>query len=244
MRKKTHKRKVSRILIFTTDAVDAGTKQIKIRPWVTGLVTLFICCLLGTVIGYAVYEEQIWELDRAKDLKQVEAMEALQTEKEAVEAEKEELLAEIETLNGKLEALSATVKEQVQYEEELKQELEGQCLPTDYPLTGSAGIEEVTGDNPMVIFTASEGITTVAAAKGTVTAIEDDENYGKKITVDHGNGYISMYINKGTPQVEVGDEVAKGTTLFLIGEDNKQLVYQIIKDGMLISPTEMLSING
>lgn len=237
MLKKKHKRKVSRIVILTTDAVDAGTKQIRIHPWVSVLLTLVICCLLGAVIGYAVYEEQIWELDREKDLKQAEAITALEEEKSSLEAE-------IETLNAKIEALSTAVNSQVQTAEALQEELEQQSLPTDYPLTGSAGIEEVTGETPMVIFTASEGITAVASAKGTVTAIEEDENYGNKITVDHGNGYVSIYFNKGEAQVKVGDEVAKGTTLFLIGADNRQLVYEIMKDGVYISPTEMLSING
>ncbi|MGN1148764.1 MAG: peptidoglycan DD-metalloendopeptidase family protein [Lachnospiraceae bacterium] len=237
MLKKKHKRKVSRIVIFTTDAVDAGTKQIRIHPWVSILLTLVICCLLGAVIGYAVYEEQIWELDREKDLKQAETIAALEEEKSSLEAE-------IETLNAKIEALSTAVNSQVQTAEALQEELEQQSLPTDYPLTGSAGIEEVTEETPMVIFTASEGITAVASAKGTVAAIEEDENYGNKITVDHGNGYISIYFNKGEAQVKVGDEVAKGTTLFLIGADNRQLVYQIMKDGAYITPTEMLSING
>ncbi|MED9904341.1 MAG: M23 family metallopeptidase [Lachnospiraceae bacterium] len=237
MLKKKHKRKVSRIIIFTTDAVDAKTRQFRIRPWAAWLATLIVCCLLGAVIGYAVYEEQIWNMDRKKDAEQAEAMAALEEEKDLLEAE-------IETLNAKIEALSTAVNEKAQTAEELEEELLQQSLPTDYPLTGSAGIEEITEGNPMVIFTAQEGVTAVASAKGSVTAVEADETYGNKITVDHGNGYISIYYNKGEAQVEAGDEVAKGTTLFLIGADNKQLVYQIIKDGVYISPTQMLSING
>lgn len=237
MSKRKHKRKVSRIIIFTTDAVDAKTKQMRVHPWAVRLLTLIVCCLLGAVIGYAVYEEQIWEMDRAKDKSQAEAMAALEEEKSALEAE-------IEALNAKMEALSTAVNEKAQTAEELQMELEQQSLPTDFPLTGSAGIEEVTEGDPMVIFTASDGITVVASAKGTVTTIEEDETYGNKITVDHGNGYISVYRNQGEVQVKAGDEVAKGTTLFLIGENNKQLAYQIMKDGVYISPTEMLSING
>lgn len=234
---KKHKRKVSRIIIFTTDAVDAKTKQIKINPWVAGFATLVICFLLGGVIGLFVYEAQIWELANQKNAKQAEEMVALEEEIDRLEAE-------IETLTAEKEAMSVAVVENQQTADALAEELEQQSMPTDYPLTGSAGIEEVAEGDPMVIFTASDGTTVVASAKGTVTEIKQDETYGNVIVVDHGNGYVSIYKNKGESQVKVGDEVFKGTTLFLIGEDNKQLGYQIMKDGAYISPTDILSING
>ncbi len=187
MARKKHKRKVSRIVILTTDAVNAKTRQIRIRPWVARLVTLIFCCLFGCLIGYILYEGQIWELDRALDIEQKEVIASL---------------------------------------------------------TGGAAIEEVTEGEPMVIFTATEGTTVVASAKGIVTAVEEDETYGCKIVIDHGNGYVSIYFNGGEAQVKVGDEVAQGRTLFLVGNDNKQLIYQIMKDGGYIKPTDMLSING
>lgn len=237
MFRRKHKRKVSRIIIFTTDAVDAKTHQLRIHPWIMGFLTLIICCMLGAVIGYAVYEEQIWEMDRAKDEERVAALNALEEEKSSLEAE-------IEELNVKLEVLSETVNSQSQAAEELQSQLDQQSIPTDYPLTGSAGIEEITEGDPMVIFTASDGSTVIASAKGTVLSVEEDEIYGNRIVVDHGNGYMSIYRNKGESQVREGDEVAKGTTLLLIGGDNKQLGYQIMKDGTYINPMDMLSING
>lgn len=233
---KKHKRKVSRIVIFTTDAVDARTRQLKIRPWAAGLLTLITCILIGALIGYIVYEGQIWEMSGQKGLKAQETIEVLEQEKHSLEEE-------IEELNVKLEVLSTAVNEQLQTADALQEELMQQRLPTDYPLTGSAGIEVVEEGEPMVIYTAAEGMV-VASAKGTVTAIEEDENYGNKVVVDHGNGYVSVYCNKGDAQVKVGDEIWTGTTLFIIGENNKQLVYQILQDGVYISPMEMLSTPG
>ncbi|HKM34802.1 MAG TPA: peptidoglycan DD-metalloendopeptidase family protein [Lachnospiraceae bacterium] len=237
MQNKKHKKKVSRIVIFTSDAVDAKTRQFRLHPFTAMLLTLVLCGLVGAIIGYAIYEGQIWDRQNEKVMKQAEIMASLEEEKNVLEVE-------IENLNAKIEALSTAVNEKSQTADELQEELTLQFLPTDYPLTGSAGIEEVTAGYPMVIFTASEGVTVVASAKGTVTAIEQDETYGNKVTVDHGNGYVSIYCNKGEPQVKVGDEVAKGTTLYLIGVDNKEMAYQILKDGSYINPTEMLSING
>ena len=236
MLKKKHKRKVSRIIIFTTDAVDARTRQLKIRPWATGVLTLITCVLLGALIGYVVYEEQIWEMDRQKDARTQETIEVLEQEKASLEEE-------IEELNIKLEVLSTAVNEQSQTADALQEELMQQSIPTDYPLTGSAGIEVVSEGDPMVIFTASEGMV-ISSAKGTVAAIEEDENYGNKVIVDHGNGYVSVYCNHGDAQVKVGDEISAGTTIFLIGDNNKRLVYQILLDDVYISPMEMLSTPG
>lgn len=236
MFKKKHKRKVSRIIILTTDAVDARTRQLKIRPWAAGLFTLTVCVLLGSLIGYIAYEEQIWDMNRQKEVRQQEAMEILEQDKALLEAE-------IEELNTKLEVLSTAVNQQSQAADALQEELEQQSLPTEYPLTGSAGIEVVSEGDPMVIFTASDGMV-VASARGTITVIEEDENYGNKVMVDHGNGYISVYCNRGDVQVKVGDEVSAGTTIFLIGDDNKQLIYQILQDNEYISPMEILYTPG
>jgi len=234
---KKHKRKVSRIIIFTTDAVDAKTKQVKIKPWLAVMITLMVCIVLGGAIGLFVYESQIWELANRRNEAQAEEMTALQEEIDRLEAE-------IETLTAEKEVMSVAVVENQQAADALALELEQQSVPSDYPLTGSAGIEEVTEGDPMIVFTASDGATVVASAKGTVTEIGTDETYGNVIVVDHGNGYLSIYKNKGEAHVKIGDEVVQGTTLFLIGEENTQLGYQIKKDGTYINPTDVLSING
>lgn len=241
MLKKKHKRKVSHILIYTTDGVDADNRQIRIHPWVLAGITLFICCVLGMVIGYAVYEGQIWERFRTYHVQQDEALTAAQEEKDL-------LNEKIEEQDAKIEMLSVTIQEQTQEITQLQAQIDEQSVPSDFPLTGPATMNELTDGepdgNPMVEFTASEGSMVIAAGKGVVTAVEEDEVYGNRITVDHGNGYISIYRNKGECQVKVKDEVASGTTLFLISEDNKQLGYQIKKDDVYINPTTVISIKG
>ena len=44
--------------------------------------------------------------------------------------------------------------------------------------------------------------------------------------------------------MNVGDSVVQGTTLFVIGEDNADLGYQMQKDGSYINPMNMLAISG
>lgn len=237
MSKNRHKRKVSHILIYTTDAVDADTKQVRIHPWVLAGVTLIVCCVLGVVIGYAVYEGELWGRIREHDASQNAALIAAQDEKDALQEK-------IDEQDAKIEMLSITIQDQTQQIAELQAQIAEQSVPTDYPLTGSASMTVITDGDPMVEFTATEGSTVVAAGKGVVTAVEEDEVYGNRVVIDHGNGYVSIYRNKGESQVKAGDEVASGTTLFMVTEDNRQLGYQIKENDVYIDPTTIIAIKG
>ena len=237
MSKNRHKRKVSHILIYTTDAVDADTKQVRIHPWVLAGVTLIVCCVLGAVIGYAVYEGELWGRIREHDASQNAALIAAQDEKDALQEK-------IDEQDAKIEMLSITIQDQTQQIAELQAQIAEQSVPTDYPLTGSASMTVITDGDPMVEFTATEGSTVVAAGKGVVTAVEEGEVYGNRVVIDHGNGYVSIYRNKGESQVKAGDEVASGTTLFMVTEDNRQLGYQIKENDVYIDPTTIIAIKG
>lgn len=237
MLKNRHKRKVSHILIYTTDAVDADTKQVRIHPRVLAGVTLIVCCVLGAVIGYAVYEGELWGRIREHDASQNAALTAAQDEKDALQEK-------IDEQDAKIEMLSITIQDQTQQIAELQAQIAEQSVPTDYPLTGSASMTVITDGDPMVEFTATEGSTVVAAGKGVVTAVEEDEVYGSRVVIDHGNGYVSIYRNKGESQVKAGDEVASGTTLFMVTEDNRQLGYQIKENDVYIDPTTIIAIKG
>lgn len=237
MSKNRHKRKVSHILIYTTDAVDADMKQVRIHPWVLAGVTLIVCCVLGAVIGYAVYEGELWGRIREHDASQNAALIAAQDEKDALQEK-------IDEQDAKIEMLSITIQDQTQQIAELQAQIAEQSVPTDYPLTSSASMTVITDGDPMVEFTATEGSTVVAAGKGVVTAVEEDEVYGNRVVIDHGNGYVSIYRNKGESQVKAGDEVASGTTLFMVTEDNRQLGYQIKENDVYIDPTTIIAIKG
>lgn len=237
MSKNRHKRKVSHILIYTTDAVDADMKQVRIHPWVLAGVTLIVCCVLGAVIGYAVYEGELWGRIREHDASQNAALIAAQDEKDALQEK-------IDEQDAKIEMLSITIQDQTQQIAELQAQIAEQSVPTDYPLTGSASMTVITDGDPMVEFTATEGSTVVAAGKGVVTAVEEDEVYGNRVVIDHGNGYVSIYRNKGESQIKAGDEVASGTTLFMVTEDNRQLGYQIKENDVYIDPTTIIAIKG
>ena len=251
MERKKHKHQNNHVIIVTSDAVDANVKQFRIKPWLLQVLIIAGCVILGIILGYFIYEQKVWEvanrrIDEQKAIvtQKEEEIAGLQEQIGGLNTEIEGLTAEIEGLNEKIALLSETVNQKTATIEELTGTLEEQALPTEYPLTGSAHMEEKTDGDPMYIFTASAGVTVIATANGTVTAINEDPEYGHSVWVDHGNGYITIYRNKGNVNVKLGDTVAKGTTIYIIGTDNAKFGYQIMKDEIYIDPAEMLPING
>lgn len=237
MKLKKHKRKNHHVVIVTSDAVDANVKQFRIKPWIMHVIVLILCVVLGVLIGYISYEEKIWNAVKNKSDEQQKIIEDLQMQITEYETT-------IDDLEDKNQILSDTLNQKVETEAELLAVVEGQSIPTGFPLNSSASIEDVEGDVPMCLFTAAETTAVIATASGVVTEVSDDETYGHCIKIDHGNGYVTIYLNKGDAIVKVGEEVVFGTTLFIIGTDNTTLGYQMMFEEQYIDPMDMLAIDG
>jgi len=244
MQRKKHKRKMNHVVIVTTDAVDANVKQFRIRPWILQTIILILCVVIGALIGYLNYEKQVWDAMNQKNISLQASVEQLEAANNSLDTEKKAAEAEIVDLNDQIQILSETINQKMQTESELLEKLESQSLPTEFPLTGSSTMEEELGDDYLCLFNTSVGTTVVATAKGTVTAVNVDVEYGHSIWVDHGNGYITIYKNEGDVTVQEGDAVVKGSTLYVVGEEDLKLGYQMKKDGEYINPMDMLAING
>jgi len=61
------------------------------------------------------------------------------------------------------------------------------------------------------------GTPIYATASGKVIRSDYDSGYGKRITIDHGNGYRSLYAHLYNPLVQEGDTVEKGQIIALMG---------------------------
>lgn len=237
MGRQRHKRKKHRIVLLASDAVNAGVEQIHYHPWRPWIVILILCAFLGACLGYFYFVEGLRE--------ELYSESAIRQEQIAqLEQEKADLESEIVSLNETITILSNTVNQKTQNENLLSEQLEKQTLPTEFPLTGAATMEMSSEGEPMCIFSATDGAMVVATAKGTITAVNDDSEYGHNIWVDHGNGYVTVYRNAGEIKVKQGEIVTQGTTLFLISDENSKLGYQMLKDGAYIDPMEMLAISG
>lgn len=164
------------------------------------------------------------------------------------------LTTQIQVLNSEKDAIQGNLDEKILAEQEQEAIDALLYVPSNYPVTGASTVTETeevvaldatsTSIRPVVIFAGSEGASVVAAGSGTVLNVEQDATYGFKLTVDHGNGYISLYYNGGNPMVKKGDKVTKDTVLFEIGSFNKNIAFQIIENGTYISPMTLVEIQG
>ena len=237
MGRRRHKRKNSHVVIVTSDAVDASIRQFRVRPWVVETFVILVCVVIGAAIGLIYSGQSEFAVEEVQNEQQQETIIALEEENAALQAQ-------IAELNSKVQVLSDTVTQKTESETLLSQQLEQQSTPTEFPLTGSATFEEVPEGDPMCVFTATAGAMVVATASGTVSAVNDDGEYGHNVWVDHGNGYVTIYRNQGEVKVKQGETVRQGSTLFLINEENSRLGYQMMKDGAYIDPMDMLAISG
>ena len=240
MGRRRHKRKNSHVVIVTSDAVDARTRHIRIRSWVVETFVIFLCIAIGTAIGYVIFLQDlpVEDTEQVPNIQQQEIIETLEDENAALQNR-------IAELTNTVQILSDTVTQKTESEGLLARQLEQQSIPTEFPLTaGSATFEEVPEGELMCVITASDGAMVVATASGTVSAVNDDGEYGHNVWVDHGNGYVTIYRNQGEVKVKQGETVRQGSTLFLINKENNRLGYQMMKDGAYIDPMDMLSISG
>ena len=241
MESKKHKRKTNHVVIVTSDAVDANVRQFRIKPWLLQTIIVILCVVLGAFIGYFIYEERIW-VDTWKTVNQKNT--ELTDQITLLEEEKQELQAQVESQNEKIQILSETVNQKTQSESELARQLEEQSLPTEFPLTGSASMEEAPGGRSHLCFHSLGRHYGGSCRQRHGDGCQRRWEYGHNVWIDHGNGYVTIYRNQGDVMVNQGDSVVQGTTLFLIGEENTTLGYQMMKDGAYINPMDMLAISG
>ena len=182
------------------------------------------------------------------------------------------LTQENSELESEVTQLSQALNQKVEAEAQSAAEEEQQSIPSLLPISGTASMEtsyddpnsteielkaenadeeegaeaqiDTTGLDPILILTTEANSTIIASGAGTVISVTGDVKYGNSVTIDHGNGYISIYRNAGESLVHEGDAVTKGATLFVVGNDNTKLGYQIKKDGAFINPEDLVEING
>lgn len=242
MGRRRHKRKNSHVVIVTSDAVDSSTKQFRVKFWVAETLGLLLCVLIGTAIGFFIFAQDV--SDVPEEEANIEPEQNYEDVIAELEDENAQLKSQVAELTGTVQILSDTVTQKAESESSLLEQLERQFTPTEFPLTGSATFESAPEGDLMCVFSATEGAMVVATASGTVSAVNDDAEYGHNVWVDHGNGYVTIYRNQGKVKVKQGETVRQGSTLILIDENNSSLGYQMMKDGVYIDPMDMLVISG
>lgn len=231
------KRKTKFALLLVTEKEDGTIRQHTIGSALVEFAAAILFLLIVAVICKFVYDSITIKDARKEIVNQIVAINNLTDENEALSVENA-------TLSSKVTVLSETVSKKAASEDALSQETVENALPKGFPLSGSATMKEAEEGDPMLIFIAAVGVNVVTTGTGTVVSASADETYGTKIVIDHGNGYLSIYRNNGTPLVKSGETLGKGYILFSVGEDNQELGYQIMKDDAYIDPMTLIDING
>ena len=82
----------------------------------------------------------------------------------------------------------------------------------------------------------------VAADGGTVSYVGWDDIYGNVIEINHGNGLYTKYAHLQSVQVTLGQKVACGQTIGLVGMSGDtygpHLHFEVIKDGEKVNPLD------
>ena len=82
---------------------------------------------------------------------------------------------------------------------------------------------------------------------GTVKEIKMDTFTGNKVTIEHANGYTTVYSSVADILVEEGDQVAQGEQIATTIENEWNpsagihLHFQVMKDGAFVNPKTLLS---
>lgn len=93
-----------------------------------------------------------------------------------------------------------------------------------------------------------QGIQVLATARGTVLSVEEDDLMGTTVTIDHGEGLVSVYANlEETVDVAPGDAVFTGDIIGRVGKSAiaesalaDHLHFAVLKDGVPVDPVTYL----
>lgn len=248
MASKRHKRKNGYTIMIVSDSAEKNQKKFHINmgvPVAVGFV------LLLAAVCYVEYTAILSHGATVRSETYVEQIVALQTENEQLKSENEAQAKEIANLNQNLSQKEAQVQRQ---EESLQTAEQEKNMPKGFPMSGAAQIKETGGENDTgmqpiteqkeVIFIAAVSTNATATGAGTVLDVISAEGEPTAVHIDHGNGYVSIYRNAGTPQVAAGDLVEQGAALFGIEAGNVEIGYSISKDGAYMDPMEIIEIKG
>jgi len=244
-KKKKRRRKTNHYVVRISDNPKQSTQSRRSTHGSRRFWTTIIAAIVLTIIAFVALLNYRSELLVNREASYMATIEELKNENE-------KLALENESLNEKITILSETVN----HKNEEVQAIAERSLPTGFPLSVAADINEKTeevqidGDytsRPTLLFTASDGTYVLAAGDGVVSLVTEEINFGWEVQIDHGNGYVTSYRTNAEPKVKVDDEVVRGGILYeMKSEDDEpaKMAYQMLKDGNYINPTELLEING
>jgi murein DD-endopeptidase MepM/ murein hydrolase activator NlpD len=253
-RKHRHKRHYT-FMVISGDS-DGSTKSLHLNHFKTQALA-YTAFVIGLVlICYIIYSAITISNLRSIDRQQKTQIDELTAENSTIEASNDEL-------ENQVQQLKAALNVRIEDEQISAEEAETLAIPSGFPLAGNASMAPAVDDpnettvtkltdenkdtatgNPILLLESSEGNSVIAAGSGTVLTVTTDAKFGNMVSIDHGNGYISIYRNAGDPLVTEGSQIDKGDIIFVINDKNTTLGFQIQQDEQYIDPEDLIEING
>jgi len=91
-------------------------------------------------------------------------------------------------------------------------------------------------------FAAESGVPVVACAAGTVTRVENDPVWGRRVTIAHGRGFKTVYAHLGTVSAAQGRSVKRGEAIGTVGMSGlttgPHVHYEILHKDKQVNPEE------
>ena len=253
-RKHRHKRHYT-FMVISGDS-DGSTKSLHLNHFKTQILAYTAFVIALAVICYVIYSAITISSLRKIDSQQKTQIDELTASNSTMEASN----AELET---QVQQLKAALNVRIEDEQISAEEAETLAIPSGFPLAGNASMSPAVDDpnettvtkltednqdtatgNPILLLESSEGNSVIAAGSGTVLTVTTDAKFGNMVSIDHGNGYISIYRNSGDPLVSEGAQIDKGDIIFVINDKNTTLGFQIQQDEQYIDPEDLIEING
>jgi murein DD-endopeptidase MepM/ murein hydrolase activator NlpD len=95
-----------------------------------------------------------------------------------------------------------------------------------------------------VDFGAPQGTPIFAAEAGTVIISGFSHSAGNWVVINHGSGLVTMYMHNSVNQVSVGQQVARGQQIALVGNTGNSfgahLHFQVEINGTPVNPMQFL----
>jgi murein DD-endopeptidase MepM/ murein hydrolase activator NlpD len=124
-----------------------------------------------------------------------------------------------------------------------------EALPTSWPLTQAGFVTQSLldggeGDHPGLDIAVPSHSYIRAAGAGTVSDTGEDPVYGKFVTVDHRDGYLTLYAHASEILVETGQRVRRNEVIALTGSTGRStaphLHFEIRLNGDTVDPMTMV----
>jgi len=96
-------------------------------------------------------------------------------------------------------------------------------------------------------FAGKRGSEVIAVGDGVVVWSGDRYGYGNLVEIKHGNGYVTRYAHNQANLVAVGDQVAQGQTIALMGSTGRStgphVHFEVHRNGQAVDPAKYIREN-